>query len=53
MAGNLDKAGRLAREKAAREAELRKRVQRLDPKFPYRVIAFDTGFFRAQPTRGR
>lgn len=46
MAGNLDKQSRLTREKAARAAEQHRRVRSLDPKFPFKVIAFDAEFFK-------
>lgn len=41
----LDKATRLAAERAAAAAARRKKTARLDPKFPYRIVAFDAMLF--------
>ena len=45
MAQALDKAGRLAEEAARKAAEAVAKRPRLNPAFPFKVLAFDAKFW--------
>ena len=47
----IDKAARIAAQKAQRLKEQRAKVQRLDPKFPFRIQPFNPRFFNVRLPR--
>ena len=52
MSAPLDKAARLAAEAAAAAEAARAATASLDPKFPYKAIAFDPEFFQLDAETG-
>lgn len=50
---SLDKKSRLAEKTEERKKAIREATRSLDPRFPYRVIAFDFALFTVRPIKAK